>query len=434
MPRYDYKCKACTRQTTTQKDATLDRNFLGALWHGAFLALGTAFTQPETVIAALVVELTGSTVWVGGFSTVLTVASALPQLFVARWVEPRPRKMPFLLLAIYLRVFSWGALAWLIFAIGSEQPRLLAWALVGLLAIFYAAGGLGGVPYTDIIGKIIPLGRRGTFFGGRQALAGPLAVGAALLARQLLAEMAYPNNYALLFGLAAAALFIASLGFWVIREPPRSEADGRVRRWREYQGQLRETAHRLRALVGVQLLTGFSLMAMPFYVVYARQELGAPPEAVGWFVLFQVLGGVLANLLWAWLVDRFGSRWMLAVCAILSTLTPLLAVGLGRLGWAGMLPVIFLGGATVNGRSVGFSSALLEVAPSGERPTYSALDTVLILPVAFLPLLAGVFLQHWPYPPLFLSVAGFVGLGAVLTRLLPSRPQLEKQIAEPERR
>ena len=71
------------------------RNFIGGLWHGAFLALGMALTQPTTVIAAFVAELTGSTVWVGGLSTVLTAAAALPQLFVARWVEPRPTKMPY---------------------------------------------------------------------------------------------------------------------------------------------------------------------------------------------------------------------------------------------------------------------------------------------------------------------------------------------------
>jgi len=405
-------------ETTRQKNTAVRRNFFAALWHGAFLALGTALTQPTTVIAAFVAGLTGSTVWVGGLLTVLTVAGALPQLFVARWIEPRPRKMPLLLLAIYLRTVSWGTLAWLIFTIGSAQPRLLAWALIGLLALFYAGGGLGGVPYTDIIGKIIPSNRRGAFFGGRQALAGPLAVGAALLARHVLAEVAYPNNYAL-FGLAAAVLFIASLGFWLIREPPRTDTDGHIRRWREYRGQLLDAARRLRTLVVVQFLTGFSLMALPFYVVYARQELGAPPEAVGWFVLLQVLGGVLANLLWARLVDRYGSRWMLTVCATLSTLTLLLAVGLGRLGWPGMLPIIFLGGATFNGRDVGFSSALLELAPAAERPTYAGVNSVLALPVAFLPLLAGVLLRWWSYPDLFLVVAIFVALGAIWTRQLP---------------
>jgi hypothetical protein len=399
----------------------LRRNFFGALWHGAFLALGMALTQPTTVIAAFVADLTGSTIWVGGLSTVLTVAGTLPQLLVARWIEPRPCKMPYLLAAIYLRVVSWGALAGLTYAVGASHPHLLAWVLVGLLAVFYAGGGLGGVPYTDIIGKIIPQERRGAFFGGRQAMAGPLSVGAALLARQVLASMAYPTSYALLFGLAASALLVASLGFWLIREPPCTDANGKVSSWREYAGQLREAGRRLGTLIGVQWLTGFSLMVLPFYVVYARQELGAPAEAIGWFMLAQVLGGVLANLVWARLVDAYGSCRMLTVCAAISMLTPLLAIPLGRFGWIGLLPVIFLGGATFNGRGVGFSSALLELAPAAERPTYSAFNAVLILPVAFLSLLAGVLLEHWSYPTLFLVAAVFIGMGVLLTQHLPER-------------
>jgi hypothetical protein len=48
-----------------------------------------------------------------------------------------------------------------------------------MLVIFYAGGGLGNIPYTDIIGKVIPQERRGAFLGGKGALAGPLSVGAA---------------------------------------------------------------------------------------------------------------------------------------------------------------------------------------------------------------------------------------------------------------
>ena len=162
-------------------------------------------------------------------------------------------------------------------------------------------------------------------------------------------------------------------------------------------------------------------MTLPFYIVYVRQELGAPSGAIGWFMLAQVLGGVSANLVWARLVDQYGSRRMLAVCAVISTLTPLLAILLGRFGWTGLLPVIFLGGAVFNGRNVGFSSALLELAPATERPTYSALNAVLILPVAFLSLIAGLLLQYWSYPTLFLVAAVFIGLGALLTQRLPER-------------
>lgn len=390
------------------------RNFIAGLWHSAFLALGVSLTQPTTVISSFVADLTGSTVWVGGLSTVLTVAAALPQLFVARWIEPRQRKMPYLLLAIYLRVVSWGVLAWLIYKIGSEQPITLAWALVVMLAVFYAGGGLGNIPYTDIIGKIIPSNRRGAFFGGKEALAGPLAVGAALLARQILANVEYPNNYALLFGLAALGLTIASLGFWVMREPLAPGGEQRTQTWRAYLSQIRNTSQRLKALIGIELLTGFSLMALPFYVVYARDQLGAPADATGWFLLAQVLGGVLANIVWARLVDRSGSRWMLFFCAVTSTLTPILAVLLSPLGWPGLMVVFFLAGATFNGRRVGFQSALLELAPAAERPTYAGINAVLILPLAFLSLGAGILLQQWSYTSLFIFAAIFIGAGAFL--------------------
>ena len=121
-----------------------------------------------------------------------------------------------------------------------------------------------------------------------------------------------------------------------------------------------------------------------------------------------------AALIWAWLVDHYGSWRMLATCAVISALTPLLAIGLGRLGWVGMLPVLFMTGVTVNGRDVGFSSALLELAPGDQRPTYSALNAGLMLPAAFLPLAAGALLQRWSYPVIFGLTAVFVGAGAVL--------------------
>jgi len=404
-------------QFESQVESSINRrNFMAGLWHGAFLALGVALTQPTTVISAFVADLTGSTIWVGGLSTVLTVAGALPQLFVARWIEPRPRKMPYLMLAIYLRVLSWGLLAVLVFTIGDKHPTILAWILVGMLVVFYAGGGLGNIPYTDIIGKIIPQDRRGAFFGGKGALAGPLSIGAALLARQILASVSYPNNYALLFGLAATGLAVASLGFWVIREPVFASDKQAILPWRTYWQQILAASRRLKILVLVQLLTGFSLMALPFYVVYSRKQLDAPAEAIGWFLLAQVSGGMLSNLIWARQVDRAGSRWMLFTCAVISTLTPLLAIVLGTLGWMALLPVFFLAGATFDGRKVGFQSALLELAPAAERATYAGLNAVLILPVAFLPLVAGLFLQHWSYTTLFVFVAVFIGLGAVAVR------------------
>jgi len=123
---------------------------------------------------------------------------------------------------------------------------------------------------------------------------------------------------------------------------------------------------------------------------------------------------MLANLIWARLVDQSGSRKMLVFCAVTSTLTPLLAIAMAPLGWPALVLVFFLAGATFNGRKVGFQSALLELAPESERPTYAGLNTVLILPLAFLSLGAGLFLQHFSYTTLFLFTALFIGAGAIV--------------------
>ena len=83
-----------------------------------------------------------------------------------------------------------------------------------------------------------------------------------------------------------------------------------------------------------------------------------------------------------------------------------------------MLPTVFLAGAAFDGRQVGFQSALLTLAPATKRPTFAALNAVLVLPVALLPLLAGLLLQRLPYAALFVPTAGVVALGAVWTRRL----------------
>ncbi len=390
------------------------RNFMGGLWHWAFLTLGVSLTQPTTVISAFVADLTGSTIWVGGLSTTLMVAGVIPQLFVARLIEPRPRKMPYLMIAIYLRVISWGILAWSIYVFGGQDPMVLAGILVGMLVIFYAGGGLGAIPYTDIIGKIIPPNKRGAFFGGRGILAGPLSVGAAFAARYILANMPYPNNYALLFGIAAVGLAISSIGFWVIREPILANTQKKPQSWPEFRQHLLSVSRELRPLITAQLLTGFSLIVLPFYVVYAREQLGAPADSVGWFLLAQVLGGSLSNLVWGRIVDTSGSQRMLFICAVISAMTPLFAVVLGSFNWVALLPIFFFAGAVYNGRKVGFQSALLEVSPAAERSTYTGLNAVLTLPVAFLSLVAGLLLQYWSYPVLFLIASAFIGSGAVV--------------------
>ena len=131
---------------------------------------------------------------------------------------------------------------------------------------------------------------------------------------------------------------------------------------------------------------------------------------IGWFTTTVSMLGTVAELGF--------------VIAYASALRRTSVAGLARAAWlvliaqraAWYLPVFFLSGVVQNGRKVGFATAVLEMAPSLERPTYAALNSVLVLPVALLPLIAGVLLHVSSYHVVFVAAAVFIGAGACLAR------------------
>ncbi|MBN2799521.1 MAG: MFS transporter [Deltaproteobacteria bacterium] len=382
------------------------RNFAGGVWHGAWLAAGQALADPLSVLPAFVDLLTGSSVWVGGLSAILAASGAAPQVVVARFVEPLRRKKGVLLGAIYVRAASWGALGVLIALGGASRPRLLLAGMVGLLALFSAAGAVGNVPYVDLIGKVIPRTGRGSFFGTRQAVGGVLALVASALSGTVLG-WSYPLNYAALFGISAGLLAVASLGIQVMEEPLVEPPPPRP--WGDWFASLRGPLRELLPLALVFWSTGASLLALPMYVVAAR-AVGAPTTALPWFIAASVSGGLIANLLWARLVDRLGARRMILVCVGLASTTPFLALWALHLGWPALVGVLFLAGATQGGRKVGFAAALLEEAPPARRGAYGATYALLGLPVALLPLLGGVLAAWSSFEVLFALTGGLLVL------------------------
>ncbi len=75
--------------------------------------------------------------------------------------------------------------------------------------------------YMDIIEKITAKKTRGEFFAIKQFLSAFASIVAGLTARKIpnLKTLLFPKNYAFLFLFATLALSLASLGFWLIKEP-----------------------------------------------------------------------------------------------------------------------------------------------------------------------------------------------------------------------
>ncbi len=70
---------------------------------------------------------------------------------------------------------------------------------------------------------------RGDFFAIKQFLSAFTSISAGLTVRKILnlKTLLFPKNYAFLFLFATLALFLASLGFWPIKEPKIHKEEGK---------------------------------------------------------------------------------------------------------------------------------------------------------------------------------------------------------------
>jgi len=399
---------------------TSQHNFKAFLWHAAWVALTVTFTELNTVLPALILQAGGSQIQVGILTAIMVGTPMLAQLFFAGLLTPRIYKKPFLLTGINLRVLALLGIAWLLGQTGISGGGLLLQIYLWLL-LFTVSGAFAGVSYTDILGKSVEGEDRKRFMVLRQTIASLGVLASALIARQVLQVYGYPGNYRLLFLLAAACLFLASFGFWALRERPTRVVlergnFGEILRF--IPRALREDAN-LRNYVFFNNLAGFAITLMPFYVVLAKERYPGSVELVGNFLLLSIVGLILSNLVWHQVVRRWSFRGVLLAWSLLAGLLPLVALFLSfQENLLYYVPVFFLGGASISAQRIAADGVLLEISDESNRTLYTGINGAFNLSIALFPLLSG-FLIHWlGFAPIFIVAACAMLLASRFARRL----------------
>ncbi len=391
------------------------RAFFGGLLHGAMLAVAYALTSTSTVIPAFIKELTGSPFAVGAVVSAMQLGGALAGLPAARWVEPAPVKKVFLYLAIGTRALAFLLLAGLTLVFAERAPGLVLATLAFFLLVFAVAGGLGGVAYLPVVGKAIPRTLWGQFFGARGLLASVAGAVAGVLSRPLWQR--FPEGYALAFFFAFLALAVGFWGFWLIPEAPEPRRPPLP--LAAVLSPLKKP--RLRRLLLAYVLVGAYFLALPFYVVAAR-DAGLEAEAIGYLVAVQALAESLNLLIGRW-IDRAGAHVGVRAIAGLALLVPLFAL-FGR-GFAAALIVFALIGVIYNGVENAYSAYLLACAPRSERAAHTALLYLASAPRAAWPLVGAALAGRFGYPAVFAVTAAALGLAFAYAFLLPKPAELD---------
>jgi len=388
--------------SATHREAVGKRNFILLATDGILFFAAFAFIEPNAVLPAFVGSLTGSGIVIGLVTAVRSGGWLLPQLFAANYIEQQPRKKPILLRYGLISRLAVIVLALVTYYSGADNPTATLVVFFFLFLTFNICEGVGTVAWVDIVAATIPAAKRGALFSAMQFFGNLLGLGAGLLVRSVLSNrgILFPQNYGILFALAAVVYGLEYIALYKLQEFPATVTAPRRTLSAYFQGMpqlLRKNPYFPR-VAAIRVLVGCSGLLLPFYAVYGQRLLHLEPGIIGSFVFLQTAGNSLGSVIFGRMGDRRGNRMVIQSTAAVTMLAPILAWLALRL--VGRVPaplpayvyaaVFVLLGISYSGVMIGFTNYLLEIVNESERPSYYGLLNSLNAMTMFLPLLGGM--------------------------------------------
>jgi len=407
----------------------LRRNFTLGVLNGALFQFSSALVSPSLVLPLFLRYLTDSHLLVGLIPSIQQAGWFLPGLVVSRYIQHRPQKKIYYSAMAIVRTGSWGLLTIALFTLEGNRLLLLV-IFFSLLVVFSLSGGVGGISFMDIVGKAIPVTRRGAFFGSRNFFGGILAFIGGFLVKYALDQSGYPfpTNFGLLFTLSFLALSVALFLFTQVVEPVEPVHEGEVALLQQFRRALEivENDARYRRFLFLRLCLVATQMATPFYILYARDRLGIPEGMVGLYISAMTVVSVGSNLVWSRISDRRSNKLLLQITSLLGLSIPLSALfiphlsglfSLENLGYLFGIVFVLLGSHTA-GAGIGNINFLLEISPAAERPIYLGFTNTLSGVALLASAVGGVIVEVAGFGTLFSFTLAFYALAIGLSLTL----------------
>ncbi len=401
------------------------RNYLVFLANPAVFGLGFHLVSPVTILPVFVSFLTDSNVLIGAIPPFVQLAFALPLIYGARYFEPRPYKVPQLvLISTAGRVVFLAFGGFVILADGRPAALLLGLFFVALFA-FRATNGFAYIAWAEAFSKIVHPQTRGRLMGVAQALAEALAGAGVLIATRLMGDEPFPVGFGIVI-IVAMLIMTSSHGLLLLLKespsPPMAadlrpiwSAGARIPR-------LLRGDPAFRRLILARLLVGYGMTSFGFFAVFATRNFDLGLEQIGLLTTVLLVTQTAATFGSGFLNDRLGPVRLAAAGGLVVLVAAVLAA-------TATDPVAFYAifvcvGISQSAFTIADFTLVLEAAPTEQMTTYLATYNVAIAPL-LLPaaLAAGYLADVAGFRPMFIVSAALAVAGiALMMRLSRRRP------------
>jgi MFS family permease len=391
------------------------RNFFANLLDAGFWFLGDSFVAAYTILPVFMSTLTDSPILIGIMPALADAGWFLPQLFFARYVEGRNRRLPIVLkLGIFDRI-PYLFLAMGAFLILKVENRVAIVIILIVYVIKTFSSGLVALPWQELIATVIPVSHRGRYWGFALIFGKLMGMVGALATGFMLSNIAYPKNYGYMFlcGFGAAAISYIFLRMNIEPEIERNNLS--VNKELNIWGKIRKILN-VDSNFRVYLLNrGFvflSWMGMGFVSVYGIQKYNLDLSYSAVFTSIMFLSQIIGFGTWGFVGDQKGYKKVIEFSNLF------FMVGLLTLLFIQSLWGVYLAFGILSiahsGEFIADQNIAMEFGKEDDRPTYIGMSKTLTGPVLLIaPLVGGGLVSLLGYQSMFLisliiSIIAFV--------------------------
>ena len=367
--------------SATEAEIVRDRNFGWNLFFNSidviFFMGAISLISATTILPLFISKLTDSTIPLALVAMLSQGGHFLPQLFVANYIERLDRKKPVVVNLGFLTERLPAILLILAPLAATISSDLAVVLFLLLYSWFNLGGGAVATAWQELIARCFPVTRRGRFFGINSFIGTLLGVGAVSLAGRFLETVAFPLNFAYIFGTAGLCILISWIFLAQTREPIEA-ASGSARSLGAYLAALPNVLRadtNFRSFLAARFTLAMAEMGTGFLTVAALVAWEISDGMVATFTTATLIGQTTGNLCGGFFSDRYGHRLALEISAFFA----LVAFGLAWLapGADWFVGVFFLMGLFRGMRMVSSMLVVLEFCTSDKRPTYLGLANTL---------------------------------------------------------
>ena len=380
------------------------RNFYVNVMDAGFWFFGDSFVAAYTIMPVFMSTLTDSPILIGMVPALEGAGWFLPQLFLAKRLEGKNRRLP---LVLKLGIFD--RLPFLLLAVGAFfilrlDPKIAITLFLVIYVIKTFSSGLGALPWQELIATVIPTSHRGRYWGISLILGKLMGMAGAIVTGLLLTRIAYPTNYAIMFGLGFIGVSISYVFLKLNIEPEIvrsvSPSNQDLNLWRRMGNILNTDKNFLYFLVN----RGFvflASMSLGFITVYGIQQFNLPLSYSAIFTIVMLVAEIIGFGIWGSYGDQHGYKKVLEYSNLFMILGLLMLMFLNSI-W-GLYFAFGMISFSHAGEFIADQNIAMEFSSENDRPTYIGMSKTLIGPFLLLaPIIGGGIVKLWGYQSMFL--------------------------------